>query len=282
MKWLRAIGLTAAFGSVFTAGVYAQDIVQKVDAYLRPDFNIVLDGKPVNLAHSTLIYDDSSYLPLKEIGTLFGATINWDGSTKTIYVNSRINPEQPETADDVQYEQVPMMSAYGTVLEYLGAKYNVLKMYAGTQQYYRLSDVRAMGVDTDGLTKVRETYTGWLFISEAELKKRWRQTPKQTYDATAQVPFMTSETDPDKLKTMNDYVKTWGHYQVNNQFHNVVPIVLDPLPQPNEYRMLATDNGHFYFLNLKLTEVTEGHYVVNTFSTVDLEAGKKENTNPWQ
>jgi hypothetical protein len=45
--------------------------------------------------------------------------------------------------------------------------------------------------------------------------------------------------------------------------------------------MLATDNGHFIYLNLKLTEVTDGNYVVNTFSTVDLEAGKKEDKSPW-
>ncbi|KIL41209.1 hypothetical protein SD70_09175 [Gordoniibacillus kamchatkensis] len=279
-KWTKAFGLTAAFGFVFASGVYAQDAIQKVEAYLRPDYQIVLNGKPVNLQHSTLIYDGSSYLPLKEIGTLFGATVNWRGETNTIYINSRLSDLQPETSDNVQYPEVTMMGAYGMVLDYLGAKTWVLQMYAGSsEKYYRLDDVKRMGVMTDGLSKVRDKYTGWLFVSEKELKKTWKATPKTSYDPSWTHPYMSTESDPNKLDAMEKYVKLWSNFQIGNQYYSVSPIVIDPLPdKTDEYRMLASVNGHYYFFELKLTKSSlfEDDYLVSTANTYNLETGKQE------
>lgn len=276
-RWIRTFGLTAAFGFVFTSGVYAQEMIQKVDAYLRPDFNLVLNGKPVNLAHSALVYDGNSYLPLKEIGTLFDATVSWKGDTKTIYINRRVSDLQPETKDDVSYSEITMLGANGFLLDYLGAKTWVLKVFTGTETYYREDDVKRMGINTSGLAKARDKYTGWLFVSEAELKKVWKEEPKLTYDMNWTQMYMTTETDPQKLQAFEIYTKTWSQVAIDNQTHYIVPIVIDPKPgKTNEYRMLVTDNGHFYFYDLVLTERTGGTYMVNAASHYNLELGKNE------
>ena len=59
-------------------------------ARLRPDFTIVIDGKEKNFKRAdgsaafALVYEDSTYLPLRAIGEAIGRNVNWDESTKTI------------------------------------------------------------------------------------------------------------------------------------------------------------------------------------------------------
>ena len=73
-------------GTCFGAGVYAQDVLQRVDAYLRNDYKVVVNGQAVQLNNPPLIYNNSSYLPVKELGGYLGAVVNWQESTKTIYL----------------------------------------------------------------------------------------------------------------------------------------------------------------------------------------------------
>lgn len=59
-------------------------------ARLRPDFTIMIDGKEKNFKRSdgsaafALVYEGSTYLPLRAIGEAIGRNVNWDEDTKTI------------------------------------------------------------------------------------------------------------------------------------------------------------------------------------------------------
>lgn len=59
-------------------------------ARLRPDFTIEIDGKEKNFKRAdgsaafALVYEDSTYLPLRAIGEALGRNVNWDEATKTI------------------------------------------------------------------------------------------------------------------------------------------------------------------------------------------------------
>jgi hypothetical protein len=293
-SWKRIAAFTAAFGFTFTAGAYAQDIVQRVDAYLRPDFNVVVDGKPVQLAHSTLIYNDSSYLPLKELAETLGAVVNWKSDTKTIYINSRINPEQQETSEDITYDDVKMTSPSANYVTYLGGSYVLLQFYGVNGTYYRESDLRKMGVDTNGLQKVRDVYTKWIFISESEVKKRWKEQPKQDYTLIDPSGLVTTEQDPVKLKKLQDYVAQWKSYNIGNQYYYQMPIVIDKLEEPDQYRYLVSENNHFYFVYLTLKlftsngNATANDYLINSTSKEDIQAGYPDsssgytnNSNPY-
>lgn len=293
----RVLWMTALIGSTFAAGVYAQDVLQKVEAYLRPDFQLVLDGKPVQLSGPPLIYEDKSYLPLAELGRLMGANILWRGETKTIYINSRINPEQRTENQNPNYESIELYNPYSTTLKYLGAEYPMLITYNNSSTnfapYYRESDVKRMGVDTNGLNKAKERLTGALFISESELNKRLRQTPEQVYSADYESYVINGELHPEKLKMLRSHVKNTLIVNYDNIYTNKKPIIIDKVDGEEDmydYYYLETvraQNGYvferYWKDRLKVTKSTDWlntSYTVNIYSKTDLESEAIKRENP--
>ena len=67
---------------------------QTISAQLRPDFTIVLDGVKRTFtdskgnAQNPLLYNGTTYLPLRAIGQLMGKTVEWDGNTDTVTLTS--------------------------------------------------------------------------------------------------------------------------------------------------------------------------------------------------
>lgn len=65
---------------------------QYVNAQLRPDFTIMMDGVRRSFSNSDgttiypLLYNGSVYLPLRAIGELMGKNVDWDGRTSTISI----------------------------------------------------------------------------------------------------------------------------------------------------------------------------------------------------
>ena len=82
--------LSGSRGGSVTRGTEDKDASRKnVTATLRYDFTIVIDGekqtfKDVNgKTVYPLLYEGSTYLPLRAIGNLMGKTVSWDGETYT-------------------------------------------------------------------------------------------------------------------------------------------------------------------------------------------------------
>ncbi len=61
-----------------------------ITAELRDDFTVVVDGKIQTFADANgktvypLLYQGSTYLPIRAIGKLMGKTVSWDGKTSTV------------------------------------------------------------------------------------------------------------------------------------------------------------------------------------------------------
>jgi hypothetical protein len=275
-KWSKIAVLGTLMGTCFTAGVYAQDVLQRVDAYLRNDFKVVVNGQEVKLANPPLIYNNSSYLPVKELGTYLGAVVNWKDSTKTIYLNSRINPQQPAEGNETNYTEIVLQYPYPQYLDYLGATYPVL-VNMTDQTYYRLKDLDRMGVSTGGLRKAKEKYSEDIYVSEEELKKSWKETPQISYLINEPI-VITGEQDPVKLKTIRAYVEGFRYYEINKVPYMTNPIIIDALPEENTYSYLLTENGHFYRTTLKLTQINGNNnkpdYVVGSSSKEDIQVTK--------
>ncbi len=272
-KWSKIAVLGTLMGTCFTAGVYAQDVLQRVDAYLRNDFKVVVNGQEVKLVNPPLIYNNSSYLPVKELGTYLGAVVNWKDSTKTIYLNSRVNPQQPAEGNETNYTEIVLQYPYTQYLDYLGATYPVL-VNMTDQTYYRLKDLDRMGVSTGGLRKAKEKYSEDIYVSEEELKKSWKETPQISYLINEPI-VITGEQDPVKLKTIRAYVEGFRYYEINKVPYMTNPIIIDALPEENTYSYLLTENGHFYRTTLKLTQINGNNnkpdYVVGSSSKEDIQ-----------
>ena len=86
-KWI-AIGTTLVMTAAMAMPVMAAIVYET--ARLRPDFTIVIDGEEKNFKRSdgsaafALVYEGSTYLPLRAIGEAIGRNVNWDEDTKTI------------------------------------------------------------------------------------------------------------------------------------------------------------------------------------------------------
>ncbi|WP_426447351.1 stalk domain-containing protein [Paenibacillus sp. S-38] len=275
----RILQFTAAglaLTSTFTAGVYAEDVLQKVEAYLRPDFNIVLDGKAVQLSQPTLVYQDKSYLPLAELTRLLGANINWQGDTRTIYINSRINEEQPEETGDPEYQAIVWDNPQALKLKYLGAEYPVLQTYDKNNYmaglYYREKDIKRMGINTSGLKKAKERYSDEVYILQSELEQRWRQTPEQVYiprTSTGTEYVVTDEIHAEKLKMLREQVKATLTMQYRNNYYYKKPVILDKLQGAED------EYAYYYFETVRLEEGT----VINRYMREVLKLTKNPQTN---
>ena len=71
-------------------GASAAGVIQKIEAELRPDFTIKVDGKTQNFKNANgdvvypLLYDGTTYLPVRAIGELMGKTVYWYEGDKLI------------------------------------------------------------------------------------------------------------------------------------------------------------------------------------------------------
>lgn len=84
------------FATVSSA--YADEGLQKIEAYLRPSLPVTLDGKSVNLESPPVVYDGSTYLKLRDVAKLTGVQVNWNDATQTVELTSGGSPKMDTTS----------------------------------------------------------------------------------------------------------------------------------------------------------------------------------------
>ena len=87
ITWLTASALCLVSLGV---GVAASSIVTKIQAELRPDFTIMIDGEKQTFRNANgeivepILYEGTTYLPVRAIGELMGKTVYWYENEKRI------------------------------------------------------------------------------------------------------------------------------------------------------------------------------------------------------
>lgn len=255
-----ALTATAALmAGSFAAGVFAADGIQKVEAYLRSDFSVLLDGKPVTMEMPPLVYDNKAYLPLKSVADLLDVTVNWDDKTKAIYINSRY-PGQPsapsETYED--YQPITMQYPLGYKVTYLGGTYQMLAVGVDSDEYYRASDLEVMGVDIRGIRKYKEKLTSFLFVRKDEADKLWKQKP--VLDVLSG-PVVSKETDQEKIDALTDIATRTINEFIDEGFEGFTgsPYIFDIESKPdgeNEYYLYSLEGSKVYHYYIKLVRTS--------------------------
>jgi hypothetical protein len=250
---------------VFAAGVYASDGIRKVEAWLRPDFQVILAGERQQLADPPLVYNDRTYLPIREFSEIFGLMVAWNGSDKSIILTKpeeSQTPRSPSTDDSQQpgnpgqspnpagsdHEhpytidseiQLTLLAKY--VFTYQGREYPILANFYNEALYLRASDLERMGTNLSGLNISREKLTSEPYVHIEEAKKRWTELPKTDLHKG---PIVTGEYDEAKLKALKDFAPFGSQ---------VTLYAVKALQEEHTYEYLAQNSeGRFIGFRVKL------------------------------
>ncbi len=101
-----ALGLAAGMVvsgcvSAFASDGSLSDAVQHVTASINDSFSFIVDDKLQTIPdeYSVIVYNNRSYLPVRAVGEMLGADIEWDGNTNTAYITTKEN--EPDDDSDV-------------------------------------------------------------------------------------------------------------------------------------------------------------------------------------
>ncbi len=102
-----AVATVCAMG-IFTMGVYAAPAIQKVTAELNPNVTVQLDGKTQTLKNGSgeviypLIYDGSTYLPIRAVADMAGLQVRWDSADKIVKLTTPADQKDSQKDRDTQ------------------------------------------------------------------------------------------------------------------------------------------------------------------------------------
>lgn len=182
-KWI-ALGTTLIMTA--TMAMPAMAAIDYETARLRPDFTIVIDGKEKNFKRAdgsaafALVYEDSTYLPLRAIGEALGKNVNWDEDTRTITLEGKRetkNSSNKAVEDKAKNISVQVRKDFTIVID---GKEETFKTSAGKRIYPLLYDgstylpLRAIGqimdktVEWDNDTKTVTLTSDGFTVTDAD------------------------------------------------------------------------------------------------------------------
>ncbi len=280
-SWKRAAWLSAIITLSFSAGVLADQGVQKVEAFIRKDFHIALDGQPLTLEQPPLIYNNRTYLPLTALSKLLNVDVNWDALTSTVYINSRFQgqPVVPRP-NEPEYKLIEIDFPRLYKVKYLGGSDHVVTLMKENTTYYRVMDMERIGIDCRPLAKVKERYTEALYVTESELAKVWKQKPvfEPEYETV-----ITGENDPKKrdllkrlaidIPTAASQLGSSGGVPAGYRGAGMIFVIDRLLDKKDDhvFGMLSFEMGKYYLYEVTLRQNQDGDWYHSGYSKINLQ-----------
>jgi Tol biopolymer transport system component len=115
--WLTT-GLVVGLIAGSCASAFAADGIQYIKASINDTFKFEVNGeaKALDDEYELLVYNNRSYLPVRGIGEMLGADIDWDDASKTIKIdtsklsnNNTENDSNSSTAEKTEYKTLPQI-----------------------------------------------------------------------------------------------------------------------------------------------------------------------------
>lgn len=258
----------------FSAGAFAATNVEKVEAFLRGDYQVFLNGKKVDVG-PVLVYKGSSYLPLAKIGDLTDFDVKWNKDNFGIYLNARF-AGQPKTIDEdnLDFDPIELYSLAGYQAKYRGGTYPVLSNVTQDYKvYYRDADIQRMGIDTRGLRKAYEKHTKQIYIADSEAAKAWKDKPEFT---TVYEPVVAGETDPAKIKVITDFIEDLPRlmaflHRDDPYYYFGYPqvFVIDALGD-DEFTFICYENGKYQSFWIQIKQNSLGNWYYSQYTSNSL------------
>lgn len=272
MKWKRTVLLSFLMLISFVAGAFgANELVEKVDAIIRHDYQLYFNGVKANVG-DILIYKDKSYLLLDNIGKLLDAEITFDVNAKTIHVKKQTPTSNPGSTpspspgnaqeDPQNYDTTALVYTSTFTFQLNGREYPVFAFTdVNYKLYYRDRDLQRANIDTSKARKTKEAVTKEFYVSEAELKRILSPLPKF---APYYNRLVIGENDPERLQAVIDYIEYLPEFYrlVNNDpgyYYPMPYILLIERLQDNDYVVLTTEDQNYmrYSITMMLNSSNE-------------------------
>lgn len=279
MKWRRAVAFALLVSAGFAAGAAAASMAEPVTAFVRRDYQVLLNGEKKHVG-DVLIYNNVSYLPLKSLGELLGAEIAFDAATRTIRVTkpSPAAPpagrepvgQEPSSGQDESYNTTALSSIVGYVMTYGGREYPVVGITdVNYKLYYRLRDLERAGINLKAAKKTLEAITKEMYVSETELNRLLDPDPKMEYIYNR---LVIGETEPDRLLALDKYIEEILPHvlQLNDPhgyYHPLPYIYVVERIKDNDYELLVREDMDIkkYTVKMRWNEQTK-KWEVSSFS----------------
>jgi hypothetical protein len=94
------LGLLVGVSVTVAGSVYADEGLQKIEAYLRPSLPVTMNGAPMKLENPPVMVDGSTYLKLRDVAAVTGIDVNWNEKTQTVELNSKGVIDVPQTTTE--------------------------------------------------------------------------------------------------------------------------------------------------------------------------------------
>lgn len=91
-------------------------------AYASDNINIFVNGNALNTG--AFIMNDSTYIPLRAVSEALGSNVNWDGNTRSVYIDSDEDTVTAQVIENASSSVVAIVGNYkpeymtGTVSNY--------------------------------------------------------------------------------------------------------------------------------------------------------------------
>lgn len=264
LKSRKTAGFAMILGMMlcFAMGAYAADGFKTVEAVVRSDFNVKVDGSSVEMDSSPLVYNNRTYLPLAELGQMIGTDIAWEGETKTIYINRLVDVDPVyEVEENDAFDATYFMNMTAS---YQGREHPVLLAYKQYgEEYVRLNDLIRMGINTNGFPIVKEGHSEDYFVSMEEVEKVAGELDlSYSYDGS---PNVTGETDEEKIDVLKEFVPLKVIFYEEDEEEEIdqekvesaIIYTIDKVEDENDdnhYEALVLDGQNYYNLDIYLRQ----------------------------
>lgn len=92
------LGLLVGISITAAGSAYADDGLEKIEAYLRPSLPVTLNGETLKLDSPPVMVDGNTYLKLRDVATVTGLGVNWNETSQTVELSNKGVTKVSETS----------------------------------------------------------------------------------------------------------------------------------------------------------------------------------------
>lgn len=165
------VGVLVGVAITAASSAFADEGLEKIEAYLRPSLPVTLYGSPLILESPPVMVDGNTYLKLRDVAAATGLDVNWNDTTQTVELTKGLAtvPEVPQTTPVTEQPVItvnPRISEITKELEEWNGKLDYVNKEISFQVQV-VSDLEEKSTSQDPI--VSRDAKGWINFQKTRL-----------------------------------------------------------------------------------------------------------------